>query len=228
MATKLKELFDEVHALEYLSLNAIKMLATGRRIQVSKTEFEAKLKYIAQTGVKAEIHIENVNKHRNEMIGILKKNKKIILNFIQWLENPKNDALVLVRIPHCTCIDDTDPKTGIPTIVFYYGSPENNKEDIFMVLIGIREFTGPHLSEPDRPYTRTTRSEAFQVLIGSQRELPPHEMNEKIVNTLKQKGHVDTQSFNALGVINIVDYSIKGPIPWVLGNILFMVRDRKP
>ncbi len=228
MTTTLKELSNDIHALEYLSLNALKTLKSGQSFKLSKREWGAELKFIAKAGMKEEYHIDDENRCRSDMIKNLEKSRKIIFNFTQWTENPKSDALMLVRIPACTCIEETDPQTGIPTIVFYYGTPENNQKNIFMALIGIREFTGPYLTEPGRHYTRTTGSEAFKVLVGSQTGLSSHEEFEMIVTKLKQKGHIETQTFNALGVINIVDYTIKGPEPWIVGNILFMVRDRKP
>ncbi len=226
MSTTLKELYKKIHALEYLSLNALKMLGTGQRFQLSRTEFVAKLKAIAEVGVKTEYNIDNVSRYRSDMIKVLKKRKKVILDFPRWANNPQSDALVFVRIPTCICIEETDTQTGIPTIVFYYGIPEDSRNNIFILLIGIREFTGRYLTEPDRPYTRTTGSEAFQILVGSQKDLSSHEMYETMVAALKQKGQIQEQSFNALSVINIVDYSIKGQEPWLVGNIIFMVRDR--
>jgi len=47
-----------------------------------------------------------------------------------------------------------------------------------------------------------------------------------IVTSLKQKECGATQAIDALGVVNIVDYSIKGSEPWLLGIIIFMGRDR--
>lgn len=228
MSTTLKELSNDLHALEYLSLNALKMLSAGQHSQLSKREFEVELKLVAKAGIKEEYLIEDANRYRSDMIKSLKKRKKIIFDLTQWTENPKSDALVLVRIPTCTCIEETDPHTGIPTIVFYYGTPISIQKDVFMVLIGIREFTGRYLTEPDRPYSRTTGSEAFEVLVGSQKELSSRDMYEMIVGRLKQQGHIEAQTFNALGVINTIDYMIEEPEPWILGNIIFMVRDRNP
>ncbi len=95
-----------------------------------------------------------------------------------------------------------------------------------MVLIGIIDFTGPYQEEPGRRFTRTTTSEAFKLLVGPPKGFSPSEINNMIVTSLKQREYGETQTINALGVVNIVDYSIKGSEPWILGNIIYMVRDR--
>ncbi len=107
MSTTLKKLFHKDHALEYLSLDALKMLREGQRSILSKRTLEAGVNVGAKVGFKEEYDIKD--SPRSEMIENLGKRKKIIFNFEQWIENPKNDALVLVRIPACTCIEEMDP-----------------------------------------------------------------------------------------------------------------------
>lgn len=92
------------------------------------------------------------------MIKEIKKRKAQIIDFNDWAKNPTNDAMVLLRLPQCSCfetMETADPQTGDSTVIFYAGYTQGDMKT-FVGMIGIREFTGPYLTDPGRVYTRNT------------------------------------------------------------------------
>ena len=229
MEASIRQLTDSKQALEYLSLKFLKTFGAGLRINVPKIEFGSELKAGFGAEFKTQLEFREINQYRSAMVKEIKKRKDQIAHFGDWSKTPAHDALVLLRMPRCSCfetMETADPDTGSASVVFYAGYEQDDSKN-FVGMIGIREFTGPYLTDPDRRYTRNTGSEAFSALFGKEAEKPSrHKLFEEVATKLRISDWIGTQAFNAVALLNIIDFALDGPCPWTMVNIVYMVRDK--
>jgi hypothetical protein len=96
MKTTIKQLTNSKHALEYLSLKALKIFGAGRKTEIPKIDVGSEFKGVIGATIKAQLEITEINKHRSATVKVIKKRKREIFDFNDWSKAPANDALVLL------------------------------------------------------------------------------------------------------------------------------------